>query len=92
MYNYCTLFDSNYLIRGLAMHESLKKYSENLFKFKKCLVQYIRPVTLYILSEEKIINLMIESRFELIERFSPDVGAETNSFYSQGLFFKRLKT
>ena len=46
---------------------------------------------LHILSEEKIVNLMAESGFDLIERFSPDVGAETSSFYSQGLFFKRLK-
>ncbi len=29
MRNYCTLFDSNYIMRGLAMYNSLKKYSKD---------------------------------------------------------------
>ncbi|MCS6956010.1 MAG: glycosyl transferase [Candidatus Calescibacterium sp.] len=33
MYNYCTYFDSNYFTRGIAMYESLKKYTKNFKLF-----------------------------------------------------------
>jgi len=33
MHNYCTLFDSSYLTRGLAMYESLKKYSNKFYLY-----------------------------------------------------------
>jgi putative methyltransferase (TIGR04325 family) len=52
---------------------------------------YNASYPLHILNEEKIINLLVESGFVLIERFTPDVRAENNNFYTQGLFFKRLK-
>jgi hypothetical protein len=48
MYNYCTLFDSNYLIRGLAMYESLKTYSKNfhlyIFAFDELTEKILREI------------------------------------------------
>lgn len=50
MFNYCTLFDSNYLTRGLAMYESLKAHSAPFRLFviafdEKCL-EVLRKLSL----------------------------------------------
>lgn len=50
MFNYCTLFDSNYLTRGLAMYQSLKRYSDNfhlyIFAFDLRSYQFLKKLNL----------------------------------------------
>lgn len=68
MYNYCTLFDSNYLTRGLAMYESLKKYSSNfhlfIFAFDSQSYQLLKKINL---SSTTIISLDEFEDEELLE-------------------------
>ena len=51
---------------------------------------YRASYPLHALNEEKITNLMIESGYKLIERFTPDVKIETRRIYTKGLFFKKV--
>jgi hypothetical protein len=50
MYNFCTLFDSAYLTRGLAMYESLTQYCENfnlyIFAFDDTCVEILKILAL----------------------------------------------
>lgn len=69
MYNYCTLFDSNYLTRGLAMYESLKKNSDKfhlyIFAFddrslnllKKLNLEFVTVVSLGEFEDEELLAL-----------------------------------
>jgi hypothetical protein len=69
MYNYCTLFDSNYLTRGLAMYESLKKYSENfhlyIFAFddkshellKKLNLEFVTVISLKEFEDKELLQI-----------------------------------
>ena len=69
MYNYCTLFDSNYLSRGLAMYESLKKYSDKfhlyIFAFdensylllKKLNLDFVTLVSLNDFEDEQLLSV-----------------------------------
>lgn len=68
MYNYCTLFDSNYLTRGLTMYESLKNSSNYfhlyIFAFDdKCL----EILTQLSLSNVTIVSLNEFENKELLE-------------------------
>ena len=69
MYNYCTLFDSNYLTRGLAMYESLKKKSDEfhlyIFAFddrscdllKKLNLESVTVVSLQEFEDEELLKI-----------------------------------
>lgn len=50
MYNYCTLFDKNYLTRGLAMYESLQKHAGSfhlyIFAFDDVSCEVLKELTL----------------------------------------------
>jgi len=71
-YNYCTLFDSNYLTRGLAMYESLNKYSDNfhlyIFAFddrscellKRLGLKYATIVSLLEFEDEELLKIKKE--------------------------------
>lgn len=49
-YNYCTLFNSNYLSRGLAMYESLSRHSQNfhlfIYPFDEACIKILRALNL----------------------------------------------
>ena len=69
MYNYCTLFDSNYLTSGLDRYESLKKDSEtlhiNIFAFddrsdemlRKLLLEHITIISLSKFEDEELLRV-----------------------------------
>ena len=69
MYNYCTLFDSNYLTRGLAMYETLKEHSGDfhlyIFAFdtasytllKKLDLEFVTVVSLQEFEDEELLSI-----------------------------------
>jgi len=73
--NYCTLFDSNYLTRGLAMYESLKKHSDSfhlyIFAFDDRSYQLLKKLDL---DSTTIISLQ-EFEDEALLKIKSDRGA-----------------
>jgi hypothetical protein len=69
MKNYCTLFDSNYLTRGVVMYESLKRESKNfhlyIFAFdnkahtilKKLKLKYVTIISLKQFEDKKLLKI-----------------------------------
>ena len=43
-YNFCTLFDSNYLIKGVAMIQSLQRVCPEAFVFVLCMDSYVEEI------------------------------------------------
>jgi len=69
MINFCTLFDSNYLTRGLALYESLKNvcsafdlyvvaFNEDCYQFlKKAGLPHIIPISLHDFEDEELLKI-----------------------------------
>ena len=57
MYNICTYFDKNYLNRGLALYNSLKRQDDDFVLFILCMDQY----TYNYFKKEKLSNIKIIS-------------------------------
>jgi len=69
MYSYCTLFDSNYLTRGLAMYESLKIHSDRfhlyIFAFddkshellKKLNLEFVTVISLKEFEDKELLQI-----------------------------------
>ncbi len=69
MHNYCTLFDSNYLTRGIAMYESLKSKTDNFhlyilafddksFKLLSDMsLEFVSVISLKEFEDEKLLNV-----------------------------------
>jgi len=51
---------------------------------------YRASYPMHVLNEDKIVNLIKISGFELVESFFPEASLETSDFYSKSLFFRRI--
>ena len=74
MLNFCTLFDKNYLSKGLALFESLNRYCKNLTIFVLCLDDF----TYHYLNQSTIKNIIPIPLSEL-EDFDKELLAAKNN-------------
>jgi hypothetical protein len=68
MYNFCTLFDKNYLLKGLALHQSLIKYAGNFRIWVLCMDEE----TFDLLSRMNLENVHL-IKLEDFEKDNPDL-------------------